>query len=157
MIHMCVIRVCSCDPSPNVTDNHVMLVEVDVDPRSPAASPRRTPRTAMSHHVAQWWLQLWRDVSVSVTREGQELDLAADPADEHRHRWLVDVDITIVASVDPDIVSALPTTWWTKWLVRLPDVLHRLGLEVTPGQQIIAVDEATDTRRILAGVQLGGR
>ncbi|MBX6748656.1 MAG: hypothetical protein IRY85_03130 [Micromonosporaceae bacterium] len=67
------------------------------------------------------------------------------------HRRLADVDImVVVASIDPSVVAAPPAIWGVNWLDRLPDLAHRLGFGLTPGQRVIAVDEASDARRILA-------
>lgn len=97
----------------------------------------------------QWWTQLCRDVTISVGHHGQAVDLASVPAGEYGHRLLVDVDITVAASIDQEIVSAPPAAWWPNWIDRLPDVLHRLGFGFGPGQQIVAVNEASDIRRAL--------
>jgi hypothetical protein len=112
--------------------------------------PARARTAADAVRLRQWWTALCLDVSVTVAQQGQALDLESVPAGEYGHRFLVDVDITVAASVDSDAVSVPPTIWWTNWLDRLPDVLRRLGFALASDQQIVAVDEASDTRRVLS-------
>jgi hypothetical protein len=119
--------------------------------------PARAQTAADAVRLRQWWTQLCRDVNISVTRDGQTVGLASAPTDDYGHRTLVGVDITVAASVDPEVVSAPPATWWINWLDGLPDVAHRIGFEFTPRQQIIAVDEASGNRLVLTGDHLGGR
>jgi hypothetical protein len=112
--------------------------------------PARASTAADALRLRQWWTQLCRDVTITVGRRGPAVDVASVPADDHGHRMLVDVDIAVVASVDPHVVPAPSASWWPGWLDRLPDVLRRLGFEFGPAQQIVAADVASDTRRVLA-------
>lgn len=112
--------------------------------------PARAPTAADALRLRQWWTQLCRDVIITVSRRGQAVDVASVPAGDHGQRVLVGVDITVVAAVDPHIVAAPQATWWRGWLDRLPGVLRRLGFEFGPAQQIVAVDVASDSCRVLA-------
>jgi hypothetical protein len=96
-----------------------------------------------------WWLQLCRDVSISVGRDGRPVDLTAEPVDEYGQRRLADVDIMVVASIDPAVVPAPPETWWANWLDRLPELADHLGFRFTSRQEVIVVDEASGTHRTL--------
>jgi hypothetical protein len=118
--------------------------------RGSLVCPARAQTAADAVRLRQWWTQLCRDVTITIGGPGQALALENVPTGDFGRRMLADVDIAVAASVDSDVVSAPPATWWPSWLDRLPDVLHRLGSELTPGQQIVAADEASGTRRVLA-------
>lgn len=119
--------------------------------------PKNAETAAEALQRRHLWTHLCCDVTITIRRNGQTPGPDFVTVSEGGQRLLSAVDITVVASIDPDVVSAPSATWWRDWLDRLPEIVGRLGFRFTSEQSIVALDAATSTSLTFCGAQVVSR